>query len=125
MPNDGNIQLYFSSIEAFRAVEPNYRNGNHGFFWTYWRAGAIVRANLFVLKTQAEIYRRHLLREELTQSLGLMNDSNQYPESIFYAPWTDVTVFADIDRMLISMLYRPDIDVNMNADEVLEVLVPD
>ena len=84
-----------------------------------------MRANLFVLKTQAEIYRRHLLREELTQSLGLMNDSNQYPESIFYAPWTDVTVFADIDRMLISMLYRPDIDVNMNADEVLEVLVPD
>ena len=125
VPEDGNVQLYFSGVAAFRAVEPNYRNGNNGFFWTYWRGGAIVRANIFVLKTQAEVYRRHLLREELTQSMGLMNDSNLYDDSIFYARWTDVTAFSDIDRTIIGMLYREDIEVNMGAEEVLEILDPE
>ena len=125
VPEDGNVQLYFSGVQAFRAVEPNYRNGNNGFFWTYWRGGAIVRANIFVLKTQAEVYRRHLLREELTQSMGLMNDSNLYDDSIFYAQWTDVTAFSEIDRTIIGMLYREDIEVNMGAEEVLEILDPE
>lgn len=125
VPDDGNVQLYFSSVEAFGAVEPNYRNGNNGFFWTYWRGGAIVRANIFVLKTQAEVYRRHLLREELTQSMGLMNDSNLYDDSIFYAPWTDVTAFSELDKTIIGMLYREDIEVNMGAEEVLDILDPE
>ena len=124
VPENGNVQLYFSGAEAFRAVEPNYRNGNSGFFWTYWRAGAIVRANVFVLKTQADVYRRHLLREELTQSMGLMNDSNVYEDSIFHARWTDTTAFSAIDRTIIGMLYREDIEVNMGAEEVLDVLNP-
>ena len=122
---NGNVQLYFTSVDAFRAVEPNYRMGNDGFFWTYWQAGAIVRANIFILDSQADIYRRHLLREELTQSLGLMNDSDEYDDSIFYAPWSAVTTFSDIDKALIGMLYRPDIEVNMDAEEVAELLDPE
>jgi hypothetical protein len=118
----GNVQLYFSDVESFRAEERNYVNGNDGFFWTYWSGGAIVRANIFVAASLAEVYRRHLLREELTQSLGLMNDSYLYDDSMFYARWTNVTEFSDIDTTIIKMLYRPDIEVNMDASEVLEVL---
>ena len=121
---EANLDLYFTTIAEFRSYEPNYINGNDGFFWTYWLGGAIVSANLFVRSGQTEVYRRHLLREELTQSLGLMNDSNRYPESIFYAGWTDTVTFLDIDRRLISMLYRDDILVNMDAESVLEVLAP-
>ena len=118
----GNVQLYFSDVESFRAEERNYVNGNDGFFWTYWSGGPIVRANIFVAASQAEIYRRHLLREELTQSLGLMNDSYLYDDSMFYARWTDVTEFSDIDTTIITMLYRADIQVNMDASDVLDVL---
>ena len=49
---------------------------------------------------------KHLLREELTQSLGLFNDSWDYPESIFYQCWTTTTEYAPIDRELIDMLYN-------------------
>jgi hypothetical protein len=49
---------------------------------------------------------KHLLREELTQSLGLKNDSYDYPESIFYQGWTETTEYAPIDRKLIGMLYN-------------------
>ena len=49
---------------------------------------------------------KHLLREELTQSLGLFNDSWKYPESIFYQGWSTVTEYSDMDKRLIDMLYN-------------------
>lgn len=50
--------------------------------------------------------KKHLLREELTQSLGLFNDTYDYPNSIFYQGWTETTKYADIDIELIKMLYN-------------------
>jgi hypothetical protein len=49
---------------------------------------------------------KHLLREELTQSLGLFNDSYKYDNSIFYQGWTTTTEYDPIDRELIDMLYN-------------------
>ena len=49
---------------------------------------------------------KHLLREELTQSLGLRNDSYTYPESIFYSNWTNTTEYTELDKSLIDMLYN-------------------
>jgi hypothetical protein len=49
---------------------------------------------------------KHLLREELTQSLGLVNDSWKYKNSIFYQGWTTTTEYSDIDRELIDILYN-------------------
>ena len=49
---------------------------------------------------------KHLLREELTQSLGLKNDSYKYENSIFQQKWTEVTEYAPIDIKVIEMLYN-------------------
>jgi hypothetical protein len=53
--------------------------------------------------TQAQ---RSILREELTQSLGLYNDSWKYPNSIFYQGGNDVTEYSDLDKEIIQMLYN-------------------
>jgi hypothetical protein len=50
--------------------------------------------------------KKHLLREELTQSFGLFNDTYDYPNSIFYQGWTETNQYAPIDIELISMLYN-------------------
>jgi hypothetical protein len=47
-----------------------------------------------------------LLREELTQSLGLGNDSNKYPDSIFYQDWSTVTSYSKLDIEIIKQHYR-------------------
>ena len=120
---NGEINIYFSSKEDFKQVESNYVEGNDGYFSTYWDGnGVIYFANVFVLDSQAEVYRNHLLREELTQCLGLMKDADWYPDSMFYSGWTSITEFSEYDELLISMLYRNDILSNMNESEVLEVL---
>jgi hypothetical protein len=74
----------------------------------------IVRANA--------VEQKHLLREELTQSLGLAKDSNKYPESIFYADWTTTNKYANIDRDLVRLLYHPEMAVGLTETQVEETL---
>ena len=49
---------------------------------------------------------RHVIREEITQSLGLFNDTYDYPESIFYQGYSEQTSFASIDEEIIKLLYQ-------------------
>jgi hypothetical protein len=49
---------------------------------------------------------KHVLREELTQAMGLLNDSWKYPESMFYDGVSEPTEYAPIDRELIDILYN-------------------
>lgn len=78
----------------------------------------VSRANLTVQK--------HLLREELTQSLGLARDSQEYVESIFQSAWTTTNEYAEIDRDLIRLLYHPQMNIGLNetqADKVLREIL--
>ena len=63
--------------------------------------------------------RSHVIREELTQALGLMRDSNSRPDSIFYQEWSPLTEYSDIDREVIRILYLDDVAAGMTRDEVL------
>tara|TARA_B100001093_G_scaffold520464_1_gene616279 strand:+ start:7859 stop:8116 length:258 start_codon:yes stop_codon:yes gene_type:complete len=65
---------------------------------------------------------KHLLREELTQSLGLARDSQKYPESIFQSAWTTTTKYTSIDSDLIRLLYHPDMRIGLTKDQVDVVL---
>lgn len=117
-----NLELYFIPEPRFASYEPNYQPINYGFFWNSWDKDIIYHSRIFITTvgvTQKE--RAHLIREELTQSLGLMKDSDKYPESIFYQDWTDTTTYAAIDKAVIEMLYRPEIRPGMTKAQILEV----
>lgn len=121
-----NMEMIFAPEAEFSKLEPNYQPTNYGFFWVNWDSnGEIYRARILISTEdidQAE--RSHLIREELTQSLGLMRDSIRYPDSIFYANRTQTIEYAEIDKTLIKLLYMDAIMPNMTEAEVLEVLEP-
>ena len=105
--SEANYFVYFGSHEAFKTkydlLFPSRLDHNYGYFEVYYDSG-----NMYVdlYRTSDQEAHKHLLREELTQSLGLLNDSYDYPESIFYQGWTTTTEFAPIDIELIDMLYN-------------------
>lgn len=121
---DPNIPIHFIPESQFRLVEPAYVPRNFGFFVTRWNnQGIIYRANVLITTTGVtQKERSHLIREELTQSLGLMRDSYRYADSMFYQPWTDVTRYSEIDKALIQMLYMPQLKPGMTEAEVLRTL---
>lgn len=104
--DEANLYVFLGPYQDYAANNPSIDIDrlvhNFGYFTVFGNYGKMYvdthRAN--------EIEQFHLLREELTQSLGLFNDSYEYPESIFYQGWTTTTEFASIDIELIDMLYN-------------------
>jgi hypothetical protein len=106
--SDANFFIFLGGYEDFKetyeVVYPSRLNNNWGYFEVYPSNYGIMYVDIYrATNVDAQ---KHLLREELTQSLGLLNDSYKYPESIFYQGWTTTTEYAPIDRELIDMLYN-------------------
>lgn len=105
-----NFTVFFGSHDDYKKIlkyKDDLIDDNWGLATIYGNPN-ITYATIYV-----DIYRaksveaqKHLLREELTQCLGLMNDSYDYPESIFYQGWTETTQYAEIDKKIIKMLYN-------------------
>jgi hypothetical protein len=99
---------------------------NWGLFSVYWDvAEQIYSGHMYVdIERANPAEEKHLLREELTQSLGLSKDSNSdlYLNSIFQAKWTTTTAYDDIDKDLIRLLYHPDMQIGLNREQVEELL---
>ncbi len=122
-----DFYIYLGSGEKYAEIYPSqtdYIKSNWGLFTVSWKnQSQLISGHMYV-----DIYRagptaqKHLLREELTQSLGLARDSYLYPESIFQAEWTTTTEYAKIDRDLIRLLYHPDMKTGLNAVQVEDVL---
>ena len=122
---NGNLTIAFSPDSEFSAINPNYAPANYGFFWALWHDDNFVIYDASILISSADITqqeRSHLIREELTQCLGLMNDSNKYKDSIFYQDWTDVMDFSEIDRAVIKLLYLNKIKPGMSKEQVYKIL---
>ena len=122
---EANYLIHFGTAEEYAEIEPQarpYIEENWGLLWVYWNAeNEIYQGSMYVdmERTQDDrAVQKHLLREELTQSLGLINDSYTYPESIFYQDWTRTTEYAEIDKRLIDILYSDAIEPRMTKQEV-------
>lgn len=122
--DDGDIDIHFAPESEFSDILSDYIPTNYGFFWVWWNASSeIVRSVILITTEQVtQQERSHLIREELTQSLGLMRDSPRFSGSIFQQAWTATTEYAPIDRILIEMLYREELTPGMTRDAALSVL---
>jgi hypothetical protein len=105
---DANYIIFLGSKTEFAyqysSIDKNKLERNWGYFEVYPNSGVMyvdLERTSFNYEAQ-----KHLLREELTQSLGLLNDSWKYPESIFYQGWTTTTAYSEMDKRLIDMLYN-------------------
>lgn len=105
---ESNYVVYFGNYKNlkndYKIYYPELLAKNFGYFEVFPNNTGLMYVD--VTRTSSVDGQKHLLREELTQSLGLFNDSYKYPESIFYQGWTTVTEYAPIDRELIDMLYN-------------------
>jgi hypothetical protein len=106
--SEANLFLFLGSSSSFLSAHPDVDksvvSNCLGFFRTFSDKGiTFVDLNRTVGETE---FQKHILREELTQSLGLFNDSEKYENSIFYDGYSTVTEYSEIDKELIDMLYN-------------------
>jgi hypothetical protein len=124
VPVNGNVQMYFIPEADFYRYEPPGIVYYGGFFWNWWNfSGEICQARVVIATDRVnQKHRSHLIREELTQILGLMNDSMRYKDSIFYQQHSLTNKFSPIDRTVIKILYDKEILPGMADFEIRELL---
>ena len=123
-----NYYIFFGSGQEYAQIYPNlvnYVENNWGLFNIYWSSDNVLNyGHMYVDTQRANVQEQmHLLREELTQSLGLGKDSEKYPNSIFQSSWTQTTEYLPIDRELIRLLYHPEMKIGLNDIAVEELLI--
>jgi hypothetical protein len=123
-----NLHLYIGTAEEFASLYPSdatLAKSNSGIYRVFWnRKNEIFNGYVFIRNTTTMEEQRHAIREELTQSLGLGQDSPLYEESIFQLRYTLPTEYAPIDKDLIRLLYHPRITTGLTAEEV-EIILAD
>lgn len=121
---NANVLLHFAPESEFETILPQYVPVNMGFFWTWWdNVPSIVEAQVLISTTglkQRE--RNHMIREEVTQMLGLMRDISYDADSIFYSAWTDTERYTASDKRLIGALYCSEVLSGMDQNELRAVL---
>lgn len=125
--SQSNFYIFLGTGQQYAAIYPSaagHISSNWGLFSIFYtQANHLVRGHMYVDIVRANpTEQKHLLREELTQALGLAKDSPRYPDSIFQMRWTTTTSFAPIDKDLIRLLYHPSMQVGLAEQEVENVL---
>ena len=83
----------------------------------------LISGKSYVNTVDVDLYtQKHILREELTQSLGLARDSNIYEDSVFFQYSNEVVEFSDLDIKLIKLLYSPNMKTGLDKEDILELL---
>jgi hypothetical protein len=123
-----NYYIYFGSGNSYSEIFPSLAglvDSNWGLFNIFWNGSNELHTGYMYVDIYraSSVEQKHLLREELTQSLGLAKDSSLYSESIFQQAFsTKVTEYAEIDKDLIRLLYHPDMRTGLNIIQVDGVL---
>ena len=120
-----NIELYFVPLHRIKDYIGGYVEGNWGFFKCWWNSDQQLTYSQIAISTDVtnQKQRNHLILEEFTQALGMMQDSYLYKDSIFYGKWTEIQALSALDWEIVRMTYSPLLDSGMSEAVAVHVLM--
>lgn len=124
---DSNMVLYFGEKEEFAfkfAIPISNLLDNSGFVSININNKREIQNGVVFIDSKRTTLndQKHLLREELTQGLGLLNDILYHKESIFYHEHNPVINYSNYDKEIIRLLYHPKIIPGMDSLQVRNTL---
>lgn len=125
-----NFILFFGDkptyVDDYAPEAADLIASNFGLFSITWntRTYEITRATACVdtVRERDPDCLRHLLREELTQALGLANDHYDFDDSIFFGEYTCTPFYSELDRLIIANFLSREVRAGMCPEEVYEIL---
>jgi hypothetical protein len=105
--SDANLFIYCGTFDEYKKRYNIVIDGKFlGFTCTNFYNNTIYRGYVFINKRSKGDTLKSVIREEITQSFGLANDSWKYPESIFFQGSNLNTEFSSIDKEIIKLHYN-------------------
>lgn len=121
-----NVVVFFVPRSRFDEILPDVRPGNDGFFSVAWNDRGEIREAVVLIDSGNElgqVLRDHLVREELTQVLGLVDDSDRYLGSVFnQIVLLPSTEYLPVDSTLVRIHGLAEIEPGMREADVRAAL---
>lgn len=121
--NQANITMTMAKLDELIDYEPDYEEGNWGYFSFWYDDYKINRGNIVIasdVTTQEE--RNHLILEEFIGVLGLANDITKFSDSIITQKWTTVQELSPLDWHMLNILYEPWLYPGITSHEAYDIL---
>lgn len=104
---NSNLKMHFTSYEEFEKHCKYASIGTYGFFRIKNDFTNEITSGLILInKSLSGNDRKSTIRNEISNSLGLINDSYRYPASAFQQFENRNITYAEIDKKVISLLYN-------------------
>ena len=117
-----NLKIYFcTQQELLNIMGPNF-DGLDGAV-TYWYSdNAIYNANICIRTDLSQYLRNSVIKEELYNGLGPINDTSLREDSIIFSGYSEPQQLTDADKLIMALLYDPNIQCGMNAADCAEII---
>lgn len=112
-----DLTIHFVDADGIIAATGNSYNGYVNIWWSDY---CIENGDIYYRTDITQELRNAVIVEELCQSLGLLTDTYDHPESIFYQYHTDAAWPTTLDWAVIQLLYRSEITPGMDEEAVRE-----
>ena len=109
--SESNSIVYFGDFNTFNSKHLYNQSAYIECYGCCFMYGSnepniISEVKIFIRTGIPSLDKKHALIEEITQSLGLANDSWSYQDSIFYEGYSTTQQLSKIDKEVIKMLYK-------------------
>lgn len=124
---DSNFSIYFGNKFDYTMRYPSLNqvvHDNKGLFTVSFNSQFEIQNGYMFVDNERSFTeeQKHILREELTQALGLGNDIRYYPNSIFYDKPSRTISYSDLDKEVIRLLYHPSLIPGLGKENVENVI---
>lgn len=90
---------------------------------TFWYSDDIIHDATICIRTDLDQHLRNsVILEELYNGLGPIQDTQLRTDSIIYAEFSEPQELTDIDKLILQLLYHPQMQCGMNTEQCAEVI---
>ena len=121
-PSEANLDIHFcTQQEMVSLLGENFQYMDGGV--TFWyREDRIYDAIICCRTDLSQELRNSVILEELYNGLGPVQDTALRADSIIYSGYSEPQELTEIDRLLLRLLYHPDLQCGMDADTCAQVI---
>jgi hypothetical protein len=107
-PDGANVTMSFVPYEKMDEAVTGYQEGNVGFVWVNYDNFIVTSAEIAISNTNtSQKNRSAVIREEIVNMLGLLNDISCTRRSIICQDDKTVTNLSSTDYEMLNLLYGP------------------
>lgn len=119
---ENNLEIYFCTQQDMINRLGNNFYGMDGGVTFWYRDNRIYNAIICYRTDILQVVRNSVILEEIYNGLGPIQDTDLRPDSIIFSGYSEPQELTEIDRLILRLLYHPDMRCGMNKSECEAVI---